>query len=207
MRRSPVWPLLAGAFMLALPGTAKAQAGVTPLLTGPNTLPTRALDIGGYVTIEDEFDVFGAMRLAVQRDFDLGVRAGYTDAADGGVHLGGDLRYRVHGGTDNFPLALAFVGGLQLSFADDANLIAVPFGVSLGRLVGTNETPVMLYGAPHLRIMSIDPDNADGDTELELSVELGAQVQVTPRLFFDGALTLASDDDDNVGLGLGLRWR
>lgn len=191
---------------LVAPASASAQAGITQFMTGPTPQPRGVSSIGGYVSIEEEFDLFGIYRAGLSSGLDIGARLGYTDAGDGGVHLGGDLRYALHGGTENFPLALALVGGVQISLMDRVNLFAIPFGVSLGREVGTEEMPVMLYGSPRLRIETVDPDTGDSDTELEITVELGGQVQLSPRLFADGALALASDDDDNVAFAVGLRW-
>ena len=205
MRRIGWVVLIVATFVL--PASARGQAGVTPLLTGPTPLTAGATSIGGYVSVEDEFDVFGIFRYGLQSDLDLGLRAGYTDAGGGGLHMGGDLRYGLSRGSRDFPLAVGLVGGVQISLMDNGNLIAIPFGVSLGKEVGTPELPVLLYGAPHLRIMSFDPDFGRNDTDLELSVELGGQLQVTPRLSVDGALTLASDDNDNVAFAIGLRWR
>lgn len=205
MRRR--WAWIAAAALLLGPVPAFGQAGVTQLLTGPFTVPPAARDIGGYISIEDDFDLFGVYRGPIRSGFDYGLRAGYTDAAGGGVHLGGELRYEMHHGSQDFPLAAALVGGAQLTFADFGNVFAIPFGVSLGRDVGNDELPVLLYGAPHLRIMSVDPDRGQSDTRLELSVELGGQLQLSNRLYADGALTLASDDDDNVAFAIGLRWR
>lgn len=194
------------AVLVVAPASAFGQAGITQLMTGPIPLARGDMTIGGYVSVEEEFDLFGIWRTGTSGNLDLGLRAGYTDAGDGGVHLGGDLRYGVHRGTENFPLALGLVGGLQIAVTDRANRFTVPFGVSLGKEVGTAETPVLLYGAPYLRIDTIDPDVGDSDTELEITVELGGQVQVSPRLWVDGALALASDDDDNVAFAIGLRW-
>lgn len=194
------------AVLVVAPASVFGQAGITQLMTGPIPLARGDMTIGGYVSVEEEFDLFGIWRTATSGSLDLGLRAGYTDAGDGGLHLGGDLRYGIHRGTDNFPLALALVGGLQIAVTDFGNILAIPLGVSLGKDVGTGDTPVLLYGSPRLRIERVDPDFGDADTELEITVELGGQVQVSPRLWVDGALALASDDDDNVAFAVGLRW-
>ena len=69
------------------PATALAQAGVTPLLTGPHALSSRQMEFRGYITIEDDIDLFGVYRRGMAQ-FDFGVRAGFTDAGGGGLHLG-----------------------------------------------------------------------------------------------------------------------
>ncbi len=200
--------LVIGSLLVALtPAALFAQAGVTPLLVGPDPLPDRQREFGGYVTIEDAFDVFGVFRQGLGTDLDFGLRAGFTDAAGGGLHVGGDLRFGLARPTEDLPLGFALAGGLQVTVADIATLIAVPFGVSIGAEVGPPERPVTLYGLPRLEVDRIDPDFGPSDTDLEFAVELGARIGLTRRLMLDADLTVSSHDDDNVSLALGLSFR
>ncbi|NIR45629.1 MAG: hypothetical protein GWN51_13905, partial [Gemmatimonadetes bacterium] len=74
--------LAIGLLVLAIaPATAFAQAGVTPLLTSPDGLARRQMEIRGYFTIEDDIDLFGVYRRGVGSGLDFGARTGYTDAA------------------------------------------------------------------------------------------------------------------------------
>lgn len=190
------------------PAAVFAQAGVTPLMTGPRALEGGRSDIGAYVTIENDIDVFGVFRRGIGEGFDFGLRAGYTDAAGGGLHLGGDLRYGLTGfQADGTAIPVALVGGVQLSFMDAANLISVPFGASIGVELGSDTRPLTLYGLPFLEIDRIDPDAGNSDTELEFGIELGGEVLITNDLWGIADLSVSSHDDDNVSLALGVAWR
>ena len=195
-----------GLLALAItPGFAFAQGGITPLLTGPVALPMGDIELRGHITIEDVIDLFGVYRQGIGPGFDFGLRLGFTDFAGGGLHLGGDLRYEIPSGDLELDLALA--GGLQVSFVEFANLISVPFGISLGTQVGSPETPVLLLGFPFLDVVRVDPDIRDAQTDLEFGVELGGEIGLTERLLASAALVIASHDNDNVSLTLGLIYR
>ena len=198
--------LVIGLFVLAVtPVSAFAQAGVTRLLTSPDALASKAMEVRGYFSIEEEIDVFGVYRRGVGGNIDFGVRAGYTGAADGGFHVGGDLRYQLPAG--EMDVEFAVVGGLQASFMDLANLIAVPFGVSIGTDVGSGERSVVLYGLPFLEIDRIDPDGPGSETELEFGVELGGEVEINRNWIGNAVLSISSHEDDTVHLALGIIWR
>jgi hypothetical protein len=198
--------LAIGLLVLAVtPVTAFAQAGITPLMTGPDALGRGEMEVRGYFTIEEEIDIFGVYRRGVGGNLDFGVRAGYTGAGDGGFHVGGDLRYELR--AEGMDVDFAVVGGLQASFMDVANLISVPLGVSIGTDVGNAERSVILYGLPFLEIDRIDPDGAGSDTELEFGVELGGEVEITSNWIADAGLSFTSHEGDSVHLALGVIWR
>lgn len=207
MRRIPTFAGVILAFAIS-PAAAFAQAGVTPLGVDPYPLNSGINEVRGYVTIEDEIDLFGVYRRGLGGDLDFGLRLGYTDAADGGLHLGGDLRFGLP--VEGSELGFGLAGGLQLTFADVANLIAVPFGVSIGADIGNEDRSVILYGLPHLLVERIDIDDAFGggdETELEFGVELAGEIELTRQWWFHSILTIATNDDDNVELALGVIWR
>ncbi|MCK5640832.1 MAG: hypothetical protein KAJ19_08545 [Gammaproteobacteria bacterium] len=187
------------------PVTAFAQAGITPLMTGPDALGRGEMEVRGYFTIEDDIDILGVYRRGMGGNLDFGVRVGYTGAGDGGFHFGGDLRYELP--VTDMDVEFALAGGLQASFMDLGNLIAVPFGVSIGTDVGNAERSVILYGLPFLEIDRIDPSGAGSDTELEFGVELGGEVEITRNWVADAALSITSHDGDSIHLALGVIWR
>jgi hypothetical protein len=209
--------LVFGLVVLAItPVAAFAQAGVTPLAADPFPLDKNQNEFRGYVTIEDDFDLFGVFRRGIGDDFDFGARFGYTDAADGGIHIGGDLRWglarserREEAGLsgEELPVSFAVVAGIQVSFADLGSLIAVPIGVSIGKEVGNEERSVVLYGIPFLQIYSVYPDGFDSETDLEFGIELGADVEISGPWIGSADLTIASHDDDNISLALGVIYR
>jgi hypothetical protein len=206
-----------GLVVLAVtPVTTFAQGGITPLVLDPVPLASKQMEFRGYVTIEDDIDIFGVYRRGVGSGFDFGVRAGYTAWADGGFHLGGDLRWelarserREEAGMsgESLPVSFALAAGLQASFADLATMISVPIGVSIGTDVGNAERAVMLYGLPFLEIDRIDIKDGPSDTELEFGVELGADVEISGPWTGSAGLTISSHDDDNISLALGVIYR
>jgi hypothetical protein len=191
------------------PALAFGQKGVTPLAVDPYPLASGVNEFRGYVTIEDNWDLFGVFRRGLSGGLDFGLRLGYTDAFGDGLHLGGDLRYGLP--IEGTELAFALAAGLQLTLADFADVIAVPFGVSIGADIGNEERSVILYGLPHFLVERFDfdrPRGADDDeTELEFGLEMGGEIELTRELWLHPALTIATNDDDNVELALGIIYR
>ncbi|NIN72138.1 MAG: hypothetical protein GTO46_09515 [Gemmatimonadetes bacterium] len=197
-----------GFALLALavtPVTASAQWGATRLLTGPDALGQRQMEVRGYISIAEEINVFGVYRRGVGGNIDFGLRAGYTGYADGGFHLGGDLRYELP--VSGTQLQFALAGGVQASFMDLANVIAVPFGVSIGADVSSGPRSVIVYALPFLEFVRIDPDGPGSDTEFEGGVELGSEVEIVPGWIGNAVLSISSHNDDEVQLALGVIWR
>jgi hypothetical protein len=187
------------------PATAFAQWGATRLMTSPDALGRSQMEARGYFSIGEEIDVFGVYRRGVGGNIDFGLRAGYTGYFDGGFHLGGDLRYEFPvSGTE---LQFALAGGVQASFMDFANLIALPFGVSIGTDVSSGERSVVVYAMPFLEFDRYDPDVGDSDTEFEGGVELGGEVEISANWIANAVLSFSSHTDDNVHIALGVIWR
>lgn len=197
-------------FLLALslsPTAAFGQAGVTPLAVDPYPLASGVNEFRGYVTIEDDWDLFGVFRRGLSGGLDFGLRLGYTDAFGEGLHLGGDIRYGLP--IEGTELAFALAAGLQFTLADFRDVIAVPFGVSIGADIGNEERSVILYGLPHFLVERFDFDRPrdDEETELEFGLEMGGEIELTRTLWLHPALTIATNDDDNVELALGIIYR
>jgi hypothetical protein len=187
------------------PVTGFAQWGATRLMTGPDALGQRQMEARGYISIAEEINVFGVYRRGVGGNIDFGLRAGYTGYFDGGFHVGGDLRYELP--VSGTQLEFALVGGLQASFMDLVNLIAVPVGVSIGADVSSGERSVVVYALPFLEFDRIDPDGPGSDTEFEGGVELGGEVEIAANWIANAVLSFSSHSDDNVHLALGIIWR
>lgn len=192
--------------LLLTPFAAAAQTGITPLLTGPQAVPANQNQVGVYFTLEDDIDLFGVYRRGMASGFDFGLRAGFSDVGDGALHLGGDLHYEIPTSPD-MDVGLAFAGGLQFTLADRGNILSVPFGLAIGADVGTGPRKILVWGLPFLDVYRVDPENVGAETDLEFGVELGATVEITSALDFNGALTIASHDDNNVSLALGIVFK
>ena len=191
--------------LVITPVAAFGQAGETPLALSPMALAHNDYEFRGYFTIEDDMDFFGVYRRGVGGSLDFGLRAGYSQFDGGGLHIGGDMRYQMPWGASS-PLQYAIVGGLQFTWGDNVNLLSVPFGVTLGADVGSDDRPVFVYGTP---LFVIDRYSGFGDssTELEFNLELGGEVNITREWIFSGVLTIATNDNDSVELGLGIIYR
>lgn len=187
------------------PVTASAQWGATRLMTGPDALGQREMEVRGYISIAEEINVFGVYRRGIGGNIDLGVRAGYTGYFDGGFHVGGDLRYELP--VSGTQLQFALAGGLQASFMDLVTLIAVPLGVSIGTDVSSGPRSVLVYAMPFLEFDRYDVDGAGSDTEFEGGVELGGEVEIAANWIANVVLSFSSHTDDNVHLALGVIWR
>jgi len=187
------------------PMSAFAQNATTRLMTSPDALGQRQMEARGYISIADEVDIFGVYRRGVGGNIDFGVRAGYTGYADGGFHLGGDLRYELP--VSGTQLQFALAGGVQASFMDQGNVIAVPFGVSVGADVSSGPRSVVVYALPFMEIDRIDPEGLDSETEFEGGVELGGEVEIAPGWIGNVVMSISSHEDDEIDLTLGIIWR
>lgn len=189
--------------LLVLPAAAFAQDGTTPFLTIPQPLAKGQSDIGGYVSIEDNIDLFGVYRRGLGTRFDGGLRAGYTAAGSGGVNVGADFRYLIAGASQDLPLNFAFVASTQFSFVDAGLLLSIPFGVSLGAEIQAGEgRPLWLYGLPYGIYGYFNPDAAgiDSDSDFDFGAEIGAQLWLSGKLWLTGAFTIQNDPAFAIGL-------
>jgi hypothetical protein len=193
-----------GILVLAIaPAASFAQDGTTPFLMIPETLARGQSEIGGYVSIEENIDLFGIYRRGLSPGFDVGLRLGFTDAAGGGVNFGGDARYMISHGSQDLPLQFALVGDAQFSILDGVNLFAAPAGVSMGAMLEPEDHPLWLYGTPYVMFTWVDVDGVGSDTDLDIGIELGAQLLLGGKLWLATALTIQND----VALALGLSYR
>ncbi|NIR45513.1 MAG: hypothetical protein GWN99_13990 [Gemmatimonadetes bacterium] len=196
--------LTLGFLMLtALPATALAQGGTTPFVQVPDYLARGQSEFAGFVSIEDDIDLFGLYRRGLGPRFDGGLRVGFTDAAGGGVNLGIDLRYLLARATQDLPISFAIVAAPQFSLMDLGNLFAIPAGVSLGSAIDIEGRELWLYGIPYVQWAYFDPDVGDGDDEFDIGAEIGAQLMLAGKLW--GAVALTIQDD--VAFALGLSYR
>ncbi len=191
--------------LMLVPAAALGQTGTTPFLTLPVPLDKGASDFGGYVSIEEEIDLFAIYRRGLAPNFDGGLRAGFTSAGGGGVNVGADFRLLIVGASEDLPLSFAFVTNAQFSFMSDVFLFAVPFGVSLGAEIQAGEgRPLWLYGLPYGIFAYANPDGPiESDTDWDIGAELGGQLWLSGGLWLTAALTVQND----VAFAIGLNYR
>lgn len=153
----------------------------SPLMGGNNLfgahllLGDRAGDVG----------VLGQVRFASSPKFDWGLQLGFTDGnGDGAVMLGGDVRPVLHTANSDFPLDLAFDGGLGLSIANNTTMIEVVPAIEGSHrfdLSGSSGglTPYMSIG---LDVNHISIDNANDQTNWDFVARLGLEWEAAKKL-------------------------
>lgn len=113
------------------------------------------------------------------------------------------------------PLDFAFTAGAYASFGDNATILRVPVGVSLGRRVPLDGgLTVVPYAHPRLSIDVCGSGCDDGvagndnNTEVNFVLDLGADLEMSPNLSLRGALSFGGVQRINdSAFGLGLAYR
>lgn len=175
-----------------------AQATGMPLYNAPYRAFQRS-EIGGAVSFPSSSGTafIGMYRMASGK-LDLGFQAGIWDPCSGcnSVFLAGvEARERVITHNADFPLDGAVILGLGGQFANGANVLVIPAGLSLGRRVQLQGTSISMvpYVQPTLFILAGDASGTD------FGLGLGADFRFTPR--FDGRFSAGLGDVDGVSLG------
>ena len=175
-----------------------AQATGMPLYNAPYRAFQRS-EIGGAVSFPSSAGTafIGMYRMAIGK-LDLGFQAGIWDPCSGcnSVFLAGvEARERVITHNADFPLDGAVILGLGGEFANGANVLVIPAGLSLGRRVQLQGTSISMvpYVQPTLFILAGDASGTD------FGLGLGADFRFTPR--FDGRFSAGLGDVDGVSLG------
>jgi hypothetical protein len=129
---------------------------------------------------------------------DLGLRAGFADAGDGYVLLGADWRQPLALGTAPVDLALTF--GAQGALGDVSG-IGAQVGLDFGHTFAQPEVTITPYVHPRLALVSALGDN--GDAELDVLADIGADFDFAPNL----SLRVGVNLGDGADWGIGLAWR
>lgn len=127
----------------------------------------------------------------------MGLADGPRDdlAAFGGVDFSGLLVSH----NRDFPLDMVWVGGLGLGAGHDA-ILTVPFGLSLGRTLRSEDTWLNLYFTPRFVLDAFLGENTRDDLDLGMAVDLGFDLG-----FGEGwALRFGASVGDREGVAVGL---
>ena len=187
--------------LLALGGAtaAGAQATGTPTFNAPYRAFTRS-EFGAMVSFPNGGGtaVEGMYRIASGK-FDLGFKVGFWDPDGPGsaiVLAGAEARQRVITHNADFPLDGALVVGVGAQLASDVSVFLIPVGLSLGRRINVQGSPLSIvpYLQPTLTIIG-----GDGGSDVLFTLGLGADFRFTPR--FDGRLSAGLGDLEGVSLG------
>lgn len=176
--------LVAGALFVST--NASAQV-FTPSYQSPVFLN----DLGIYLS-----DGPGDMTLeGIYRSGPLGLRAGYVDAGDGLLSLGGEIRVPV-----TAPIPIAFTVGAQ-GLVGEGEALGLQAGLTLGqRFVNPG---VALTPYVHPRLAYVD-GFGEGDGETEILADLGLDAEFSNNLILRLNIGL-SDESPDWGIGLAFR--
>jgi len=121
--------------------------------------------------------------------------------SDGGrsslILLGAGVAYQLATVSANLPVDVALTGGLGIA-AGDGTALSIPVGASVGRRFalegGIAITP---YVHPQLAVSRVA-----SNTDLDLNIDLGANVQITPTMAIRLGFSLGESDALALGFSL-----
>jgi hypothetical protein len=139
-----------------------------------------------------------------QFSFDVGIADSDRRDSDliafGGIAIG----HRLGTATEEVPLDFLLTGGIYLAIGD-GTFFRIPVGVSLGhRFDLSGSMAVTPYMHPRV---SIDVCNDCGGSDIGLTFDLGANVELSRTVSIRGAAVFAgSDSFDGEGFGISVAW-
>lgn len=190
---------IVASLVCVLAAEAAAQATLTPSFNAPYRAFTRtefgallSFPDGGGVAIEGRYGI-------ASRRFDLGFKVGFFDPegpAEVTVLAGAEARQRVITHNVDFPLDGALILGVGGNFVEDNSLLIVPVGLSLGRRIQVEGSPLSIVPYVQPTLFLIGGDIQD---HVHFGLGLGADFRFTPR--FDGRISAGLGDVEGVSLG------
>jgi hypothetical protein len=185
-------------------GSARANAfgqliPASPLMGGNNLFGVHLL-LGDRV---DDVGLLGQVRFSSSPKLDWGLQLGFTDAGDGGVMLGGDIRPILRRQDDEVPLDLAFDGGLGLTITDNVTVFEL-----VPAIEGSHRFAMDSGGAlsPYLgvgldvNISSFD-NNGNGDnsdTNVDVVARFGLEWEVSSKFGIQGEFGVGDPANDFI---------
>jgi hypothetical protein len=199
MRKSSA--LLAALLLVGFAAPAAAQAWDTPSFFAPRPHD----DVGAYL-IKPEGGDLGVVAIWRQSgNINLGVRGGIGGDSDDRVFmLGAELYGPVPLATTGLPILLAWNTGIGAGF-NGVTSLRIPLGVSIGLDLG-RESGLAITPYVHPRatfdLFVIERANGEEDTETDFDVEvdIGADVQLGERWLLRAGFSLANVEVFGVGL-------
>ncbi len=163
---------------------------------------------GGYFGIyENAFSFFGQFRYGFANYLDGAVKVGFINIDAGpddqaGLLLGGDLKYQLLDATLGDPFDLAIGGMTEFAVVSDFNTFSLggtvigsyPFEMRNGRHISP-------YGRFNMRMQRVS--NGFSDTDLEIEVDLGSQIELSADWSLIGEFIIW----DDIGFLLGFNYK
>jgi hypothetical protein len=139
-----------------------------------------------------------------QLSLDLGLADPENDALDTFFMVGGQYARMLTQARADMPLDLLLTAGLFGQFGNDITSIGVPVGVSVGHRFPLTGTSMAITPHIHPRV-SLDyfSVNDESDTELNITFDVGGNLEMTPQLALRLTAMFGNDAD---AFGLSLAW-
>lgn len=189
-----VLALLGGSFLLADGATAQ-------ILTPSFQAPTPGRDVGLYLsTVRDDLTGIEAIYRtgAAPTGFELGIRGGVV-IGDGGTALTVGAEYRNPLAIAAAPLRFAATAGAQALLGGTQG-VGISGGATLGINLASGGLRFEPYVHPRLAFAS-----GEGDTDLNLLVDLGVDLAATPQLAIRFAAGFGNENASDFGVGVAVR--
>lgn len=189
---------IAVALLLGCAGTASAQMWDAPTFFSP----TPGEDIGLYVIDTEGGGDLGFMGIWRQSgNLNLGVRVGL---AGDNVLLGSEFYGGLGALAGNSPLVFTWNLGFGATIGDGYTALRVPLGVSIGAPLTAGSLRVTPYVFPRVAFDLLAYDtpggNEETETEFNVPVDIGADIELGPSFVLRIGATLVESEAFGVGV-------
>ena len=214
-RKVLVRAALAAALVAAAAAPAAAQAYVYPAFQPPRTT-TREYNFGIVGAGDAGTVLLAQWREGMSTRGQISADIGFADA-DGAsaLFLGGQYARQIATSSATMPLDFLLTIGVGLASlnpeadgADNLTIFRVPVGVSIGKRFPLEGAMALTpYAHPRLVLENCGDCGTDGENEIGVEFDIGADFIFTPTLSMRfGARLLGTDLSDEDALGLSLAW-
>ena len=197
-KRTTLWAFAAMWAIGLLPTILPAQATGTTTFNAPYRAFSNS-EFGVLVSFPNgggtAFE--GAYRVSSGK-FDIGFKGGIFSPGGGGstaLLIGVEGRERVLSHNEDFPLDGALIVGAGASLVSGGSALIVPVGLSLGRRIDLQDSPVSIV--PYVQPTAFFI--ADGGGHVDFDLGLGADFRLTRR--FDARLSAGIGDIEGISIG------
>ncbi len=200
MQKSITGLLILAATLFASPARAQVP-WESPLMVGPGSpggLSILLADPG------DGIGVFAHWMSRAERNR-LGFRLGVAEEGGPGDDLavfgGVDVSGPIMGHSQDFPLDIAWVGGVGAGVGNNT-LLSIPFGIAFGRVLTTQDVWFHPYVTPRFVVDAFMGEGSRDDLDLGFVLDLGADFAFSGSWAFRFGASLGDRDGIAVGLVL-----
>ena len=191
-----------------------AQAWSYPSFQTP-AASVRDFSIGAASAGDAGTTLIGQWREGIDARSHFGVDFGLADPKFTSTKLliGGSYAYKLADARADQPLDFLFTTGVYGAFGGGSSLFRIPFGVSVGHRFPLDQgLAITPYVHPRVSIDAYrysSRGNHDSNTELGVDFDVGASLELTPRIAVRGSAVFSGSDTgrgSGNGFGIALTW-